>query len=411
MSNQSDNNYIYWKKRAEQRLIDAEKKALRLEKDLKKQFEKTYKNIQAKISELYFKYGKESGLEYEDVVKYLNQNERKEFQKDLNFYIEAAKSGSYEKSYQLYLLALSTRSRISRLQALELSIRYEANELYNNYLRLNTQITLYDILNETYYKTIFDIQQFKGFGTNFSRLSPNLIESLLEYPWSGKNYSHKIWGNVNNFSSKLEDTLTAGIIQGKSNQDMAKELRKATDVAYKNVVRLIRTETNYIAGEATFKAYEAMDIEKYQFLATLDIKTSTICRELDKKMFLVSERKVGINANPMHPHCRSTTIPYIEDLEGTRIARNTSKNKSYYVDRNMTYQEWYKKHVITDTDEMLAEKMHKNKSADKKQQEKYREVLGNKIPKDFEKFRQIKYNNPEKWVEIKKEYTRKRKDE
>lgn len=39
---------------------------------------------------------------------------------------------------------------------------------------------------------------------------------------------------------------------------------------------------------------------------------------------------------------------------------------------------------------------------DMKQHKEYREILGNEIPKDFEKFREMKYNNTGKWIILKK---------
>lgn len=398
-------NELYWIERSEQRLISAEQKALRLESELKAQFDRAYKNIESKISKLYFKYAQDNGLEYADAIKYLTANERKEFQQDLDFYIAQSKNKEYSQKFNNHLKALSTRARIQRLEEIKISIEYEINELYDQYLRLNTQITFDDILNESYYKTIFDIQQFQGFGLAFNRISSNVLESLLEFPWSGKNYSEKIWANIDDFTGKLETTLTVGIVQGKSNQDMAAELTKATGTAYKNAIRLVRTETNFIAGEATHMAYEQYGVEKYQFLATLDLRTSEICIKLDGKVFTEKERKVGINCHPMHPHCRSTDIPYIPDLEGTRTARNSDGN-SYKVDRNMTFDEWYKKHVKGNAHELQAERMIKNKSVDSKQYEKYKNVLGKNAPKNFEAFQNIKYNNNNDWDLLKKTYNK-----
>ena len=395
-------NELYWKGRAEQRLISAEQKALRLEKDMKMQFDRAYKNIEIKIAQLYFRYAYENGLSYEEAVKYLTQNERKEFQKDLQFYIEKSKDAEYSQRFKSRLQAYSTRARVQRLEQLKLNIEYEVNELYHEY-SANTQLTFDDIFKESYYRTIFDIHQFQGFGLSFGRVSHNILESLLEYPWSGKNYSEKIWANVDNFSGKLEDVLTVGIIQGKSNQDMAAELQKATDTAYSNAIRLVRTESNFIAGEATHKAYREYGVQKYQFLATFDIKTSEICRSLDGHVFEEKDRKAGANCHPMHPHCRSTDIPYIPDLEGTRIARG-SDGKTYKVDRNMTYEEWYKKHVEGDAHELQAEKMIKNESKDKNQYEKYKNLLRNDAPKNFEKFQNLKYNDSDGWTKLKRTY-------
>lgn len=395
-------NKIYWEQRAEQRLISAEQKALRLEKDMKNQFDRAYKSIENEIANLYFKYADENELSYDEAVKYLTQNQRKEFQKDLKFYIEKSKDADYSQRFNSHLKALSTRARITRLEELKLNIEYEVNELYHKH-SLNTQLTFDDILDESYYKTIFDIQQFQGYGMTFNLISPNILESLLEYPWSGKNYSEKIWSNIDNLSGKLEDVLTAGIIQGKSNQEMAAELEKATNTAYKNAIRLVRTETNFIAGEATHKAYQEYGVEQYQFLATLDLRTSEICRSLDGKVFEEKDRKTGVNCHPMHPHCRSTDIPYIPDLEGTRVARG-SDGKTYKVDRNMTYDEWYKKYVEGNAHELQAERMLKNKSSDKKQFEKYKDLLGSQAPKNIENFQNLKYNDNDGWKNLKTTY-------
>lgn len=48
------------------------------------------------------------------------------------------------------------------------------------------------------------------------------------------------------------------------------------------------------------------------------------------------------------------------------------------------------------------ERNRKKLLRDMKQHKEYREILGNEIPKDFEKFREMKYNNTEKWIILKK---------
>lgn len=396
-------NEDYWKLRSEQRILSAEKRILRLENEMKEQFDRAYKEIEKKIASFYFKYAEDNELDYSDAVKYLTNHERKEFQKDVQFYIKKAIDNDYRDEHKQYLQALSTRARVQRLEALKASIRHEAHGLYEEYILSGTQITFDEILRDNYYHTIFDIQQFLGYGVSFERISKNTLKALVEYPWSGSNYSDKIWGNVDNFTKKLENTLTSGIIQGKSNQDMARELKKVTEGSYKNTIRLVRTETNFICSEATDKAYGEFGLDKYQFLATLDLKTSEVCRKLDRQVFKRSERKVGVNCNPMHPHCRSTTTPYIPDLEGTRLAKG-SDGKYYKVDRSMSYQEWYDRYVVNDPNELIAEKKIKNKSSDKKQFDEYKDILGKNAPRSFEMFQDMKYNDIEEYNNLKVKY-------
>ncbi len=393
------NSVQYWQERSEQRLLSAEEKALRLEKKLKKQFGRAYKNIEAEIAKLYYEFAEEGVLDYGVLREQLTKAQKKQFRKDLEYFIENTKDPDFSKK----LAALYKRARISKLEAVKAGIEFEVHNLYVEYLDSELQLTLNDILDESYYRTIFDIQQFQGYGVSFTRLSPFLLESLLEFPWSGKNYSEKIWGHVRDFSGKLENVLTAGIIQGKSNQKMASELAKAADAEYKNAIRLIRTETNFIANAGTSEAYTEYGVKKYKFLATLDFKTSEICRSLDGMTFLLSEKKVGVNYPPMHPHCRSTTVPDIPDLEGTRIARKAD-GSSYYVDRNMKYTDWYDQYVKSDPAALAAEKGTKNQAADKKQFESYKSALGKRAPKSIDEFQALKYNNGDGWIDLKTRY-------
>jgi len=93
-------------------------------------------------------------------------------------------------------------------------------------------------------------------------------------------------------------------------------------------------------------AYEDAGFDRYRYMAVLDGRTSTICRDLDGKVFHVKDRKVGVNMHPMHPWCRSTTEPVFDDLvieNQTRWARDPVTGEEMHVPADMTYREWEKK--------------------------------------------------------------------
>ena len=50
-------------------------------------------------------------------------------------------------------------------------------------------------------------------------------------------------------------------------------------------------------------------------LATLDSKTSEICRRLDGKVFDMKDFQAGVTATPFHPYCRTTKAPHFDDWE------------------------------------------------------------------------------------------------
>ncbi|WP_227849992.1 minor capsid protein, partial [Clostridioides sp. ZZV15-6598] len=107
---------------------------------------------------------------------------------------------------------------------------------------------------------------------------------------------------------------------------------------------LIMTESAFFASASRKDCFNDLDVEKYEIVATLDLKTSSICRELDGKVFDMNDYQVGITAPPFHPRCRTTTAPFFSDEEGYRAARGED-GKTYYVSSNMKYEKWYKTHV------------------------------------------------------------------
>lgn len=343
----------YWQSRSEQRLIEAEQLALRAENEMGQYFAVARQNIDLQISQLYAKYAKDNKLEYADALQYLANNERKEFQAGLKEYLAMAQNSKLRDSKRQLLQALSTRARVQRLEVYKANLDIAAGTLYRQRLEPAARRQLGQVLQDGYYKTIFDASQGLGYQLSFRRLPQNTLDALLEFPWSGKNFSQKWSDNCENFQSILSETLTKGLVAGWDSEKMARELRDRTGKAFNKAKRLVRTETNFIHGEGTARAYEQFYVEKYGFLATLDIDTSIICRSLDGKVFLLSERKTGVNYAPMHPFCRSTSVPKIyedeEDDNNTRFARDAN-GKPIRVPANMTYEEWAKKyHPIEQT--------------------------------------------------------------
>lgn len=85
---------------------------------------------------------------------------------------------------------------------------------------------------------------------------------------------------------------------------------QATAVADNQIVTLVRTSINQVANAASQQVYEAnQDItKKYRYVATLDTRTSSICRALDGREFEYGKGPMP----PQHFNCRSTTVPVID---------------------------------------------------------------------------------------------------
>ena len=132
----------------------------------------------------------------------------------------------------------------------------------------------------------------------------------------------------------------------------------ATVKANNQIRTVVRTSINQVANAASMKTYEAnQDItKKYRYTATLDTRTSPICRALDG-----TEHDYGKGPiPPQHFNCRSTTVPII-DYEGlgfdppppSKIGRPNSDKR---VPDGETYGAWLKRQPKETQEKVLGDK-------------------------------------------------------
>lgn len=329
------NSPTYWDKRAIKRLTDAEKQSEVYIKRIQKMYDNANKNIQRDIENIYANYSKATGLDVQSLKTLLTKTETQKLWDELKVKgLDQYVKGNY-------------KARISRLEKLQAQIYAKAKEIYPKE-QLEHTICYEGIINNSYYKTIYDTQMGTGLDFAFSNIDENMVKALLNERWSGKNYSQRIWGNTDILAESLSEIIGGAMLSGQSIQKTARQIRERFDVSKYYAERLVRTEVNHFNNEADAMAYEEMDVEKYVFLATLDTRTSTICQSLDNKAFELKKRRVGENFPPMHPNCRSKTRAYMgEEIEKTlkRRARNPITGKNEIVG-NISYEEWAKQHGL-----------------------------------------------------------------
>ncbi len=128
------------------------------------------------------------------------------------------------------------------------------------------------------------------------------------------------------------------------------ELTQATD---NQVMTLVRTSVNQVANAASQQVYEAnQDItQKYRYVATLDARTSSICRALDGREFEYGKGPTP----PQHFNCRSTTVPVIDyerlGFDPPPPGRRASMDGP--VPADLSYGQWLAKQDATTKAEVL----------------------------------------------------------
>ena len=303
-------NRDYWEERQVKREAKAFTTIQDIEKEYKIALEKAKQNINKELSRIGTTYMKDNNLSYHDALKLLKGDEYKVWKKDLHEYMaeynKLLKTAPLEaKKLYLEIETLSARSRMSHLDSLKAQVDMEMVKLI-----FGVEDSAKNGLASVYRDTFIEVTKDLGINAIVSR---DKIKAVLDRPWSGANFSERLWSNTDKLAQTVKQEIVNGMIQGINLQTMTKRVSERFETAKKNdVERLLRTEVNYTLNQATLDGYKEAGIEKYEFSATLDSRTSQICSELNGEIFEIKKIAVGLNYPPMHPRCRSTTIPIID---------------------------------------------------------------------------------------------------
>ena len=130
----------------------------------------------------------------------------------------------------------------------------------------------------------------------------------------------------------LARTIRAGVFSGESVNKIAKSLAgtlefdkvattkqkiaaggQAVKLASHQIKTIVRTSVNQVQNQASQSVYAANKkvAPRYEYVATLDSKTSNVCKRLDGRKFQYNKGPTP----PQHFNCRSTTVPVV-DYEG-----------------------------------------------------------------------------------------------
>ncbi|MGQ7886846.1 minor capsid protein [Paenibacillus sp. WC2504] len=323
--------------------------------NMKREYGKAMASIQKDINVFYQRFAKNNDVDLATARQMLKAGELKEFKWSVEDYIKAGRENAIDQRWMKELENASIRVRMSRLESLQLQMRQQV-ELLTAKRQTGASSLLGDIYKDSYYQNIFELQKGVGIGASFAKLNTQQIESVLATPWApdGSNFSQRIWGDRSKLIHELQTTLTQGLIRGDSSDLMINRLSERMGVSRSRAETLILTESAYFSGASRRASYVELNVEKYRNVATLDKRTSDICRTMDGSIFLVSEAKAGLNCAPFHARCRTVDIPYYEDNVKERAARDDD-GKTYNVPGDMTYPEWEKKHVTGEMKEPAGE--------------------------------------------------------
>lgn len=120
---------------------------------------------------------------------------------------------------------------------------------------------------------------------------------------------------INNLGSKqsarARTAISDGFLLGETNEQIAKRIAQEEIISRAQARTLARTATNHVANVSRTETYAGNRdiVQEYEWVATLDSRTTLVCASRDGKRYPVT----GDNPRPpAHYNCRSTTVPLID---------------------------------------------------------------------------------------------------
>ncbi|WAW15445.1 minor capsid protein [Peptostreptococcus equinus] len=396
MPKKKTKNQQYWEKRALELEAIKNKKVEKQLSELETINAEISRRMKRQINYWVSRFAKDNGLTYAAAQQKLTPAEIEEYRLDLQTYIKYASQldDQVPEEWLLMVRNASTTYHLTRLEALKIALINEVNDFI--YKENNAIFEfLEELYKDTYYRQTYEIA--KGVDATVNLFHPNeyKVKLLIKKPWTddGIEFSERLWGpHREKIVEELHKALEESLRKGDNATKMAEDIAEKFEVRKDHAEALLHTESARIDEEARYENLKDLEVEKYIIVATLDHKTSSICRKVDGKVFELSKKEVGVNYPPFHVRCRTTVAPYIDEEYGLGQRAARDKNgKTIYVPENMTYPEFHRKYIAGDKEYSNVEKAWKNRFSDKKQHEKYKNA-GVEVPKSFEDYQKMKYN-------------------
>lgn len=187
-------------------------------------------------------------------------------------------------------------------------IQEEIKEVFNKEYELQKKMIQDKLLTEAInYKLYKDFTLNGEFGFDPMQDMDKFLK-VVNKEVNGADWSKRLWKAKQNTMRDLNKAvkdLGKGYI---TLSEVKKRIKKYNSNNNYAVNRLVRNELVRVQSEINEEFDKENGIEYQLFMATLDSKTTDICRNLDGKSFKIDDKNKPIPPNGTHIQCRSTLI-------------------------------------------------------------------------------------------------------
>jgi len=336
----------YWRKRFEMLEQAQHEKNASYYKDLEKAYIQTMQEIEKDIAKWYQRFAKNNEIALDEAKQLLKSDELREFRWTVEEYIDYGKKNAINQKWMKQLENASSRVHISRLESLQLQLQQHVEKLYGGQIE-GFERLMKEAYQTQYYHTAFEVQKAFEIGFTLQALDETKLTKVISRPWTadGQTFSQKIWRDRSLLLDTLHTELIQSMARGEAPDRMISSIARKMNTSRSNAARLVMTESAFFSASSQKDTFGELNVEKYEIIATLDSRTSSICQSMDGKVFKLADFMPGVTANPFHPRCRTTTAPFFpDDIDSQRFSR-TIDGKVEYIPSNIKYKEWKERFV------------------------------------------------------------------
>lgn len=289
----------YWRQREEEQRKRNITDEAKYDKVVDRMYRESLADIQKEIDAFYGRYAAKEGISITDAKKRVDKLDIEAYER-LAKRVVADKDFSPEANQAMRLYNLTMK--VNRLEMLKSMIGVHL-------------VSLSDSLDKYYTSkldsnTAAEIKRQAGIMGDTIGVNDKQVHAIVNASFHSAHFSERIWVNNSYLKQKLEQSLLASMIRGERPDYRA--FKRIFGSSLYEAKRLLHTELKRCRTEAAMQQYDRNGVEEFEFMA-LGPHPCEFCTALNGKHFKVKDFLPGDNAPPMHPHCRCSTAPWVDE--------------------------------------------------------------------------------------------------
>lgn len=318
-------NSEYWIERAQLAIEDELIEDAQTATEINRIITMMYAEIAKEILAFYAKYATSEGITIQEAKKVVDEFDIVAFQSKAKEYVE---NKDFSEKANQELKVYNTKMKVSREKLLK-----ETLDMVVNSSTAEVEKKIEEHVVEAVER---EVEKQAGILGVDIEIKKEKAEAIANSKFEKVTWSERLWSDMDLVRKEVERITTNVVARGRHPNEYVADFKKKTGQTTYNVTRLLRTESARAQTEAqrlTYLKTLGKDGE-YEFVTSKDelttkegktTKVCPICSKMNGRVFKVKYMKPGVNAAPLHPHCRCTSAPHVGNWREKFFAERKGK--------------------------------------------------------------------------------------